>query len=62
MDLGIDFSDIKGQSFTMILIGTDYRPAVAPGDELSVVRVTDRGCWIKKDGVSGWYDGELDFN
>ena len=28
VDLGIDFSDIKGESFTMILIGTDYRPAV----------------------------------
>ena len=28
VDLGTDFSDIKGESFTMILIGTDYRPAV----------------------------------
>ena len=39
---------------------TDYRPPVAPGDVLSVVRVTDRGTWIKKDGVSGWYDGKLE--
>ena len=40
---------------------TDYRPAVAPGDRLSVVRCTNRGCWIKKDGVSGWYSGELEY-
>ena len=40
---------------------TDYRPPVAPGDVLSVVRVTDRGCWIKKGGVSGWYTGELEY-
>lgn len=39
---------------------TDYRPAIAPGDEISIVRVTDRGCWIKKDGVSGWYDGKYE--
>jgi protein phosphatase len=41
---------------------TDYRPPVAPGDVLSVVRVTDRGAWIKKDGISGWYDGALAFD
>ncbi len=41
---------------------TDYRPAVEIGDELSVVRATDRGYWIKKDGVSGWYEGELAFH
>ena len=40
---------------------TDYRPAVAPGDRLSVVRETDRGYMIKKDGVSGWYAGELEY-
>ncbi len=40
---------------------TDYRPAVAPGDVLSVVRQTDRGYWIKKNGVTGWYSGELEY-
>ncbi len=40
---------------------TDHRPAVAPGDVLSVVRETDRGWWIKKDGVTGWYAGELEY-
>ncbi len=39
---------------------TDYRPAVKPGDILSVVRETSRGVWIKKDGVTGWYEGRLE--
>ena len=39
---------------------TDYRPAVEPGELLSVVRETDRGCWIKKNGVTGWYAGRLE--
>lgn len=39
---------------------TDYRPAVEPGDVLSLVRQTARGAWIKKNGVSGWYDGEYE--
>ena len=40
---------------------TDYRPAVAPGDVLSIVRETSRGYWIKKDGVTGWYTGEIEY-
>ena len=40
---------------------TDYRPAVKPGDVLSVVRATDRGYWIKKNGVTGWYSGQLEY-
>lgn len=39
---------------------TDYRPAIEPGDVLSLVRETPRGAWIKKNGVSGWYDGEYE--
>ena len=39
---------------------TDYRPALEPGDEISVVLQTSRGIMCKKDGVSGWYDGELE--
>ena len=60
MDVPTDFLYETGGQL-MVNDVTDYRPAVAPGDLLSVVRVTDRGCWIKKDGVSGWYDGELDY-
>ena len=37
----------------------DYRPAIAPGETLSIVRETDRGYWIKKNGVSGWYSGHI---
>lgn len=39
---------------------TDYRPAIAPGETLSIVRETDRGYWIKKNGVSGWYSGRVE--
>ena len=39
---------------------TDYRLPLAAGDEISVVRVTSRGIMCKKDGVSGWYDGEIE--
>ena len=39
---------------------TDYRLPLAAGDEISVVRRTSRGVMCKKDGVSGWYDGELE--
>ena len=38
---------------------TDYRPAIAPGDTVSVVRSTSHGYWIKKNGVTGWYSGRL---
>ena len=33
---------------------------MAPGDELSVVRETGRGYWIKKNGVTGWYRGRME--
>ena len=38
---------------------TDYRPAVTPGDTLSIVRETSRGYWVKKNGVTGWYTGRI---
>ncbi len=36
---------------------TAYRLPVLPGDILSLVRQTSRGCYVKKNGVCGWYDG-----
>ena len=60
MDVPTDFLYEKGGQL-MVNDVTDYRPAVAPGDILSVVRATDRGYWVKKDGVSGWYSGELEY-
>lgn len=39
---------------------TDYRLPLSAGDEISVVAVTSRGIQCKKDGISGWYYGELE--
>lgn len=39
---------------------TDYRLGVTPGDVLSVVEKTSRGCLVKKEGVIGWYRGRLE--
>lgn len=36
---------------------TDYLLPVEPGDSLSLVRKTLRGVLVKKDGVTGWYQG-----
>ena len=38
---------------------TDYRLPVEPGDRLSLVARTSRGCLMKKYGVTGWYFGRL---
>ena len=38
---------------------TDYRLPVLPGDPLSLVARTSRGCLMKKNGVTGWYSGRL---
>lgn len=39
---------------------TDYRPALMPGDEVSVVEESSRGYFVKYKGVSGWYAGRLE--
>jgi protein phosphatase len=39
---------------------TDYHLPVRPGDRVSVVEETGRGYLIKKDGITGWYYGELE--
>ena len=38
---------------------TDYRPALRAGDKVKVVRTVAGHVLIKKDGVTGWYDGRL---
>lgn len=40
---------------------SDYLLPVAPGDELSIVRETSRGYLCKKNGVSGWYRGKIEY-
>jgi len=39
--------------------GTDYVIPVNRGDVVSVVKKTSRGYLIKRDGVVGWYEGQL---
>ena len=46
--------------FWLINDCTDYRMALSPGDEISVVRETARGVQCKFHGISGWYDGKLE--
>ncbi len=41
---------------------TDYRLSVTPGDRLSLVRRTQRGCLAKKDGITGWYLGQIQYD
>ena len=60
MDVPTDFLFETGGELHVSDV-TDYRPAIRPGDLVSVVRATDRGFWIKKDGVTGWYSGQLEY-
>ena len=39
---------------------TDYVLPLSPGDTVSVVETTSRGYFVKHNGVSGWYVGELE--
>ena len=39
---------------------TDYVLPLRAGDEISVVETTSRGYFAKKDGISGWYFGEIE--
>lgn len=38
-------------------VHNDYRLAVEPGDRLGVIKETNHGCYVKKDGLCGWYHG-----
>jgi len=40
---------------------TDYRISVNIGDKLSIIKNTSNGYLIKKDGISGWYNGIIDY-
>lgn len=39
---------------------TDYVLPLRPGDRVRVVETTSRGYFVKHDGVSGWYFGQLE--
>jgi hypothetical protein len=38
---------------------TDYRLPVSPGDRLSIISETKQGYLAKKDGITGWYQGQI---
>ena len=38
---------------------TDYLLPIQPGDTLSIIEKTSRGWLVKKNGVTGWYNGAL---
>ena len=38
---------------------TDYEPELKPGDTVSIVERTSRGYFVKHNGTSGWYHGEI---
>ena len=59
MDIPSDYVRVSERGFT-VNDCTDYRLPVEPGDLLSVVKRTSRGCLCKKNGVSGWYAGKLE--
>ena len=40
---------------------TDYVLPLEAGDTVSVVEQTSRGCFVKHNGVSGWYFGEIEW-
>lgn len=40
---------------------SDYRLKIMAGDEISVFKETQYGYLIKKDGISGWYFGKLEW-
>ena len=57
--LPLEFVSVWGDGRTHTEDATDYRLPVAPGDTLSLVRRTQRGCLVKKEGTTGWYCGRI---
>ena len=39
---------------------SDYELEIAEGDEVSIIEETSRGFYVKHNGVSGWYYGEVE--
>jgi len=38
---------------------TEYHPEIHAGDRIAVLQRTSKGCFVKKDGVCGWYSGAV---
>ena len=41
---------------------TDYVLEVSPGDQLFLILQLSKGCYVKKNGISGWYFGRYEMN
>ncbi|MGB8455195.1 MAG: metallophosphoesterase [Anaerocolumna sp.] len=41
---------------------TDYLIPVKKGERVSIVEVTGTGCLIKKNGITGWYFGKIEWD
>jgi len=41
---------------------TDYVLEVFPGDRLYLILRLNKGCYVKKNGISGWYFGRYKMN
>ena len=59
MDVLTEFILSRDENTAAVNDCTDYLLPLEAGDEISVVRKTSRGYMCKKDGISGWYLGEL---
>ena len=57
-----DFVSVWRDGKTHTEDATDYRLPVSPGDTLSLVRKTQRGCLVKKNGMTGWYYGQVKYS
>ena len=57
-----DFVSVWRDGRTHTEDATDYCLPVAPGDRLSLVRQTQRGLLVKKDGITGWYHGRIKYS
>ena len=49
----------EGPEGTFCEDSTDYRPPVAPGERLGVVKVLSHRALVKRKGATGWYFGRL---
>jgi len=56
-----DFVSVWWDGLTHTEDATDYRLPVSPGDVLALVRETQRGLLVKRDGITGWYHGRVKY-
>ena len=60
MDILTRYLATGGDGVTRANDCSDYELAVRPGDALGIIETTSRGYYVKNNGTSGWYHGELE--